>query len=41
LFLEIVLTSRHLPRTRETVEFHWGDLVQLVDERLRPAFRSI
>jgi dihydrofolate reductase len=35
-----VLTSRELPRTRETVEFHSGDLAQLV-ERLRPRFRSI
>ena len=36
-----VLTSRHLPRTRETVEFYSGDLVQFVNGRLRPAFRSI
>lgn len=36
-----VLTSRDLPRTRDTVEFHSGDLAQFVDERLRPAFRSI
>ena len=36
-----VLTTRNLPRTRETVEFYSGDLVQLVNERLRPAFRSI
>ncbi len=36
-----VLTSRNLPRTRETVEFYSGDLVQLVNERLRPTFRSI
>ena len=36
-----VLTSRDLPRTRETVEFHSGDLAQFVNERLRPAFRSI
>lgn len=36
-----VLTRRDLPRTRETVEFYSGDLVQLVNERLRPAFRSI
>jgi dihydrofolate reductase len=36
-----VLTSRDLPRTRETVEFHSGDLVQFVNERLRPAYRSI
>ena len=36
-----VLTSRELPRTRETVEFHSGDLAQFVNGRLRPAFRSI
>jgi dihydrofolate reductase len=36
-----VLTHRDLPRTRETVEFYAGDLAQLVNERLRPTFRSI
>jgi dihydrofolate reductase len=36
-----VLTSRELRWTRETVEFRRGDLTQLVDGRLRPAFRSI
>jgi len=36
-----VLTSRELPRTRQTVEFHSGDLAQFVNARLRPAFRSI
>ena len=36
-----VLTHRELPRVRKTVEFHSGDLAQLVNERLRPAFRSI
>jgi dihydrofolate reductase len=36
-----VLTSRHLPRIRETVEFYSGDLAQLVSARLRPRFRSI
>jgi dihydrofolate reductase len=36
-----VLTSRDLPRTRDSVEFLSGDLAQLVNERLRPAFRSI
>jgi dihydrofolate reductase len=36
-----VLTSRDLPRTRDTVEFYSGDLTQLVNGRLRPAFRSI
>lgn len=36
-----VLTSRELPRTRNTVEFYSGDLAKLVNERLRPAYRSI
>lgn len=36
-----VLTSRKLPRTRDTVEFYSGDLAPFVNERLRPAFRSI
>ena len=36
-----VLTSRSLPRRRETVEFYSGDLAELVNGRLRPAFRSI
>ena len=36
-----VLTSRELPRTRETVEFAAGDLAQFVNGRLRPKFRSI
>jgi dihydrofolate reductase len=36
-----VLTSRELPRTRDTVELYSGDLARFVNERLRPAFRSI
>ncbi|MGE0129501.1 MAG: dihydrofolate reductase family protein [Blastocatellales bacterium] len=36
-----VLTSRDLPRTRDTVEFYSGDLAQFVNERLRPTFRTI
>ena len=36
-----VLTSRELPRTRDTVEFYSGDLAQLVNGRLRPVYRSI
>jgi dihydrofolate reductase len=36
-----VLTSRRLPRIRDTVEFFSGDLAELVNRRLRPAFRSI
>ncbi len=35
-----VLTSRDLPR-RDAVEFYSGDLAQFVNQRLRPAFRSI
>ncbi len=37
----VVLTRRQLPKTRETVEFYSGDLTHLVNERLRPSFRSI
>ena len=36
-----VLTSRNLPRTRDTVEFYSGDLSTFVNERLRSTFRSI
>jgi dihydrofolate reductase len=36
-----VLTNRDLPRTRKTVEFCAGDLVGVVNERLRPRFRNI
>jgi dihydrofolate reductase len=36
-----VLTTRELSRTRDTVEFHSGDLAQFVNNRLRPAYRSI
>ena len=36
-----VLTSRTLPRTRDTVEFYSGNLAQFVNGRLRPAFPSI
>lgn len=36
-----VLTSRELRKTRDTVEFYSGDLARLVNERLRPRFRSI
>lgn len=36
-----VLTTRDLPRIRDTVEFYAGDLAQLVNARLRPAFGSI
>lgn len=36
-----VLTRRALPTTRTSVELYAGDLARLVNERLRPAFRSI
>lgn len=36
-----VLTHRDLPRVRETVEFYSGDIAELVNRRLRPAFDSI
>lgn len=36
-----VLTTRDLPRTRESVEFYSGDLAQLINGRLRPQFKSI
>lgn len=36
-----VLTHRSLPRTRSTVEFYAGDLTHLVNECLRPTYRSI
>ena len=35
-----VLTRRHLPRVRDTVEFYAGDLTDLVNRRLRPAYGS-
>jgi dihydrofolate reductase len=37
----VVLTTRKLPRTRDTVEFYSGDLANVVKERLRPRFRTI
>ena len=36
-----VLTSRELRKARDTVEFYSGELARLVDERLKPHFRSI
>lgn len=36
-----VLTHRDLPKTRDTITFHAGDLARFVNERLRPAFRTI
>jgi dihydrofolate reductase len=36
-----VLTSRLLPKTRDTVEFYSGDLARLVCDKLKPNFHSI
>ncbi len=36
-----VLTSRNLPRKRDSVEFHSGDLARFVNEELRPRFKGI
>jgi dihydrofolate reductase len=36
-----VLTSRDLPRTRDSVEFYSGDLAQFVNGHLRSTFRTI
>ena len=36
-----VLTSRDLARTRDSIEFHSGDLAKFVKGHLRPRFRSI
>jgi len=36
-----VLTTRQLPKTRASVEFCSGELALLVNERLKPNFRSI
>ena len=37
----VVLTSRTLRKTRNSVEFYSGDLGRLVDERLKPNFPNI
>jgi dihydrofolate reductase len=36
-----VLTSRELPRTRDNIEFHNGDLTLLINGHLRPRVRNI
>jgi dihydrofolate reductase len=36
-----VLTSRVLPKNRDSIEFYAGDLRALVNERLKPRFSSI
>jgi dihydrofolate reductase len=38
---EACLTRRNLPRNRDTVSFHSGDLAELVNTQLKPNFRSI
>lgn len=37
----VVLTSRTLPRVRDTIEFHDGDIAELLRDRLRPTYRNI
>ena len=37
----VVLTSRELPKHRDTVEFYSGDLTTLINERLRSTFKNI
>lgn len=37
----VVLTSRQLASTRESVEFHSGDLERLVAENLAPRFGNV
>lgn len=37
----IVLTHRDLPAERESIEFYAGDLVKLVNERLKPKYKNI
>lgn len=36
-----VLTHRELPRTRDTIQFHAGDLAQFITAELRPRYQSI
>ena len=36
-----VLTTRQLPKTRDSIRFYAGDLAALVNGQLKPAFRSI
>jgi len=37
----VVVTSRQLPRTRESIEFYSGDLKALVDEKLSLRYRNV
>lgn len=36
-----VLTSRELSKTRDTVEFRSGDLTKIVNDELKPEFKSV
>ena len=36
-----ILTTRQLPKSRDSIEFYSGDLARLVNEQLKPKFRSI
>src|SRR5512138_3917429 len=37
----IVLTSRQMRKISDSIEFYSGDLARLVNERLKPKYRSI
>lgn len=37
----IVLTNRHLRTERPSITFYTGDLVKLVNERLRPVYKNV
>jgi dihydrofolate reductase len=37
----VVLTTRNLPNDRQNIEFYSGDLGQLVNERLKPKYKSV
>jgi dihydrofolate reductase len=37
----IVLTSRNLPIERQNIEFYSGDLNELVNERLKPNYKTV
>lgn len=36
-----VLTRRELPKAQDTVEFYAGDLAELINQHLKPKYRSI
>lgn len=37
----IVLTNRNLKTDRQNIEFYSGDLIKLVNEHLKPKYRSV